>query len=91
MAMPPGMMPNPMLPGVGPVLVPAMEWREHKAPDGRTYYYNIRTMQSRWDKPQELEEHEKLLGMNAMSNTLKVNAYLSFFIFLKTCDTFFIG
>jgi len=62
MVVPPGMVPNPMLPGVGPALIPAMEWREHKAPDGRVYYYNIRTMQSRWDKPKELEEHEKKLG-----------------------------
>lgn len=27
------------------------EWTEHKAPDGRTYYYNIVTKQSSWIKP----------------------------------------
>ena len=62
MVMPPGLIPNPLIPGVQPVLIPALEWREHKAPDGRTYYYNIRTMQTRWDKPKELEEHEKKVG-----------------------------
>lgn len=27
------------------------EWSEHKAPDGRTYYYNSVTKQSSWQKP----------------------------------------
>lgn len=30
-------------------------WTEHKAPDGRTYYYNNFTKQSLWDKPDELK------------------------------------
>lgn len=30
-------------------------WTEHKAPDGRTYYYNNLTKQSLWDKPDELK------------------------------------
>ncbi|CAK9300255.1 unnamed protein product [Gordionus sp. m RMFG-2023] len=29
-------------------------WTKHKAPDGRTYYYNPTTKESRWDKPVEL-------------------------------------
>ena len=31
------------------------DWSEHKAPDGRTYYYNSVTKQSLWEKPDELK------------------------------------
>ncbi|XP_055918843.1 pre-mRNA-processing factor 40 homolog A [Eupeodes corollae] len=31
------------------------EWSEHKAPDGRPYYYNNVTKQSSWDKPDDLK------------------------------------
>jgi len=51
MVMPPGMVPQPMM--------PVNEWREHKAADGRTYYYNMRTMETRWNKPKEMEDFEK--------------------------------
>lgn len=30
-------------------------WTEHKAPDGRTYYYNAATKQSSWTKPDQLK------------------------------------
>lgn len=30
-------------------------WSEHKAPDGRTYYYNSITKQSLWEKPDDLK------------------------------------
>lgn len=30
-------------------------WTEHKAPDGRTYYYNNVTKQSSWEKPDALK------------------------------------
>ena len=29
-------------------------WSEHKAPDGRFYYYNNDNKQSSWSKPEEL-------------------------------------
>jgi len=34
---------------------PQSDWTEHKAPDGRTYYYNSVTKQSLWEKPDELK------------------------------------
>eukprot|EP00884_Botryococcus_braunii_P009980 jgi/Botrbrau1/18984/Bobra.0100s0021.1 len=34
-------------------------WTEHKAPDGRFYYYNATTKQSTWEKPAELVAQEK--------------------------------
>ncbi|CAG5124750.1 unnamed protein product, partial [Candidula unifasciata] len=38
-------------------------WGEHKAPDGRTYYYNSITKESSWEKPEELKTpQEKLLS-----------------------------
>ena len=30
-------------------------WTEHKAPDGRTYFYNTETKVSTWQKPAELK------------------------------------
>lgn len=37
------------------------EWTEHKAPDGRTYYYNTITKQSSWQKPDTLKSASELL------------------------------
>lgn len=37
------------------------DWTEHKAPDGRTYYYNSATKQSLWEKPDELKTPSELL------------------------------
>lgn len=31
------------------------QWTEHKAPDGRVYYYNSVTKQSSWQKPDQLK------------------------------------
>ncbi|XP_064599903.1 transcription elongation regulator 1-like isoform X2 [Liolophura sinensis] len=38
------------------------EWSEHKNSDGRVYYYNSRTMESTWDKPQPLVDWEVQLA-----------------------------
>ncbi|KAM4678181.1 transcription elongation regulator 1 isoform 1-T1 [Discoglossus pictus] len=35
------------------------EWSEYKTADGKTYYYNNRTLESTWDKPLELKEKDK--------------------------------
>ncbi|CAG0881160.1 unnamed protein product [Darwinula stevensoni] len=37
------------------------QWTEHKAPDGRTYYYNSMTKESSWEKPDELKTPAELL------------------------------
>lgn len=46
-------------PGFGAFPPPAPnhkeQWTEHKAPDGRTYYYNSVTKQSSWQKPDQLK------------------------------------
>lgn len=34
---------------------PTNDWTEHKAPDGRSYYYNSVSKQSSWEKPDELK------------------------------------
>ncbi|XP_064456201.1 pre-mRNA-processing factor 40 homolog B-like [Ornithodoros turicata] len=36
-------------------------WTEHKAPDGRVYFYNHVTKQSSWEKPDELKTQAELL------------------------------
>lgn len=33
-------------------------WTEHTAPDGRLYYYNAKTRESRWEKPEELKSKD---------------------------------
>lgn len=41
-------------------------WTEHKAPDGRTYYYNKISKESRWEKPDELKTlSERMLSQCA--------------------------
>uniref|UniRef100_H2ZB70 WW domain-containing protein n=1 Tax=Ciona savignyi TaxID=51511 RepID=H2ZB70_CIOSA len=60
MGLPPNIMPHPMMPGP-PGMSPlggVVEWREHTAPDGRIYYYNMRTMETRWERPPELDTQE---------------------------------
>lgn len=63
----PGMGP-PLVPMVHPQLtiattpatlagtLPLPEWSEYKTVDGKTYYYNNRTLESTWEKPPELRE-----------------------------------
>lgn len=36
----------------------AAHWTEHKAPNGKNYYYNSKTQESVWDKPQAMKDLE---------------------------------
>ena len=38
----------------------AMLWTEHRAPDGRLYYYNSKAGESVWEKPQALKDFESM-------------------------------
>ncbi|XP_072939265.1 pre-mRNA-processing factor 40 homolog A [Epargyreus clarus] len=50
-------------PEISPLANQTSPWSEHKAPDGRTYYYNSVTKQSLWEKPDDLKTPaEKLLS-----------------------------
>jgi hypothetical protein len=40
------------------IVASAAEWTEHKAPDGRSYYYNAKAGESVWEKPQPLKDLE---------------------------------
>ncbi|XP_021948994.1 pre-mRNA-processing factor 40 homolog A isoform X1 [Folsomia candida] len=62
--------PPPTMPGFVPVATNngasshiTCDWSDHTAPDGRTYYYNNKTKQSSWDKPEEMKSPtERLLS-----------------------------
>ncbi|XP_038109716.1 pre-mRNA-processing factor 40 homolog A [Culex quinquefasciatus] len=59
----PAMVPFSVPPPTAMAAMPVSEWTEHKAPDGRMYYYNSKTKQSLWEKPDELKSPaEKLLA-----------------------------
>lgn len=51
---------NPTLPFAAAA---SSDWSEHKSPDGRKYYYNRRTKQSTWEKPDDLKTPaERIMG-----------------------------
>merc|ERR550519_1477685 len=70
---PPGMpwgMPPPWgMPGMGGE-VATCDWTEHTAPDGKKYYYNSKTQESVWEKPQELKDFEVRGGGRSRSQSL---------------------
>ncbi|XP_065216790.1 transcription elongation regulator 1 [Planococcus citri] len=51
------------------ILARASEWTEHRAPDGRPYFYNAKGGESVWEKPQALKDFEaaKMAIMHANS------------------------
>lgn len=40
------------------IVTKAAEWTEHRAPDGKLYYYNAKLGESVWQKPQALKDLE---------------------------------
>ena len=65
---PRGMPPGPFIPQRGfapftPFRIPPPEfvpktigdWTEHRLPDGKLYYYNVKTKESKWEKPSEFD------------------------------------
>ena len=42
-------------------------WKEANAPDGRTYYYNTATNETRWDKPAEMVSARRCLSVGPHS------------------------
>lgn len=52
------------------------DWTEHRAPDGRIYYYNSVTKKSAWEKPDELKSQAEVIA-NYFINTQ--------FILIKCC------
>uniref|UniRef100_A0A336LIW6 CSON011127 protein n=1 Tax=Culicoides sonorensis TaxID=179676 RepID=A0A336LIW6_CULSO len=42
------------------LLAKAAEWTEHKAPDGRPYFYNASKNESVWEKPEVMRQVEEL-------------------------------
>lgn len=51
----------------------SFEWTEHRAPDGRTYYHNNVTKESRWDKPDVLKSQSEVsLRLSAILKKLKL-------------------
>ncbi|EFA05623.1 pre-mRNA-processing factor 40 homolog A [Tribolium castaneum] len=58
---PPFSVPPPGFGAFPPPPNPLEQWTEHKAPDGRTYYYNSITKQSSWQKPDQLKTPAELM------------------------------
>lgn len=56
-----GMFPRPVRPVVSSPQTPeaSSEWSEHKMPDGRPYFYNTKTKESVWEKPDAMKTGEK--------------------------------
>lgn len=50
------------------ILAKASEWTEHRAPDGRPYFYNASRAESTWERPQALKELDE--ARNALSRPM---------------------
>lgn len=47
-----------------------MEWCEYRSPDGKPYYFNVKSSSSVWEKPQALKDYEGMCS----------RYYLDFFV-----------
>lgn len=50
----------------------ALIWREYKAPNGKKYYYNVKTKVTTWDKPSEFSEDSKLKKTKINKNQINL-------------------
>jgi hypothetical protein len=48
-------------------------WTEHKAPDGRIYFYNADTKQSSWEKPDDLKSAAEAIIFQTCNFTTTTN------------------
>jgi len=46
------------------ILANAAEWSEHRSPDGRMYYYSMKTAESVWEKPEALRNLDSKLNVD---------------------------
>ena len=49
----------------------AADWKEYTSPDGRKYYYNRKTKESRWTMPEEMKQAQ-VAAATAASQVQKV-------------------
>ncbi|XP_065341931.1 pre-mRNA-processing factor 40 homolog A isoform X2 [Cloeon dipterum] len=62
-------------------------WTEHKAPDGRTYYYNNKTKQSSWEKPDDLKSPGELLLSQSPWKEYKTDTGKTYYHNVSTKET----
>lgn len=62
-------------PDVAPLANQSSPWSEHKAPDGRTYYYNSVSKQSLWEKPDDLKTVAEVRHIEAKHRTTLFKTY----------------
>jgi len=48
------------------LLLSSCPWKEYKSDNGRTYYHNVNTKESRWVIPEELQELKDKLSKEGL-------------------------
>lgn len=59
----------------------ATEWAEYKTPEGKCYYYNTKSQQSVWEKPEVLIKLERKSFSKILFNFL--NIYISYIYYTQ--------
>ncbi|UJR14795.1 hypothetical protein I4U23_001783 [Adineta vaga] len=62
-------------------------WSEHKAPDGRIYYYNAISKESRWDKPDELKSSVEVMLTQCPWREYKSDNGRTYFYHIETKES----
>ena len=63
------------------------DWSEHKNVDGKSYYYNSKTMESIWDKPHVLIDWEGRLILGAAASAACVLHVMVVVLWLQSAPT----